>query len=402
MMAALMLLIDKGSYVMTDSCYCMLESLSVFRGILKDEVISRLRTLFREKTLESYGEFVHALYKHTDNLTEYMMSIVLEDENCYMLSLAMMQEVPDTINKAAHNELAALQQIARITPQQMMQFTNLYGSLAEWSVSHINFLAVYAERMSVLQTKGYGIFAKYHAFCYKNNAITPVKTPDPQTLASLKGYELERKKIVDNTLALIDGKNAANALIYGDAGTGKSSTVKAVLNEYKDEGLRLIELKKSQLHDLPAVIEAVAHNPLKFIIFIDDLSFSSDDDDFGALKAVLEGSVSSRTSNVVIYATSNRRHLVKEKFSDRDGDEIHAADSREELVSLSERFGLKVTFVKPDKELFLKIVKFLCEQYNVIYDDDMQRRAEAFALRRNGRSGRVARQFVEMAKSGLV
>lgn len=387
---------------MNDGCFKALESLSVFRNILKDEVVTKLLVLLKEKTEKAYGDFVFTLYQHTDNLTDYILNTVLEDENCYMLRLSMMEEIPSVINRAAHNELVEIEKIAKITPEKMMKLTDLYGNLAEWNTSDTDFTAVYAERMSVLQEKGYGIFAQYYAFFYKNEVITPVKTPDPQTLADLKGYSIERQKIIDNTKALLDGKASANALIYGDAGTGKSSTVKAVLNEYKDRGLRLIELKKSQLHQLPEVIEAVSRNPLKFIIFIDDLSFASDDDDFGALKAVLEGSVSSKTSNVVIYATSNRRHLVKEKFSDREGDDIHANDSREELISLSERFGLKVTFAKPDKKLYIDIVEYLCQQYNVVFNEDLQLRAENFALRRNGRSGRVARQFVEMAKSGLV
>ena len=147
-------------------------------------------------------------------------------------------------------------------------------------------------------------------------------------------------------------------------------------------------------------MDAIADNPLKFIIFIDDLSFSSDDADFGALKAVLEGSIASKASNAVIYATSNRRHLVKESFADRDGDDIHARDTREELASLSERFGLKVTFLKPDKDTYLKIVEYLAGQYGIEMDkDELFTKAEAYALRRSGRSGRAARHFVEMLKA---
>ena len=133
--------------------------------------------------------------------------------------------------------------------------------------------------------------------------------------------------------------------MYGDAGTGKSSTVKAVCNYCHDKGLRLIELKKSDLRHIPDLIDTLSKNPLKFILFIDDLSFTKDDNDFSALKAVLEGSVAAKTGNIAIYATSNRRHLVKETFSDREGDEVHRGDTMQELVSLSERFGLTITFV---------------------------------------------------------
>ena len=166
-------------------------------------------------------------------------------------------------------------------------------------------------------------------------------------------------------------------------------------NEFKDRGLRLIDLKNNQLSELPVVMERIAGDPLKFIIFVDDISFSSDDDSFSSLKAVLEGSVSARTSNAVIYATSNRRHLVKERFSDRDGDDIHAGDTKEELISLSERFGLKVAFLKPNKEVYLQIVRALANEYGVEYNDELAVKAEAFALRRNGRSGRTAKHFIE-------
>ena len=209
-------------------------------------------------------------------------------------------------------------------------------------------------------------------------------------------YARERQIVVDNTLALLNGKPAANVLLTGDAGTGKSSTIKAVANEYFSQGLRLIELKKEQLHLLPFVLETLGDNPLKFILFVDDLSFTMDDDDFNALKAVLEGSVAARTENVVIYATSNRRHVVKEKFSDREGDEVHRNDAMQELLSLSDRFGLRVSFFKPTKETYLNIVKTLADKEKLTVDDKtLFARAERFALERGGRSARLARQFID-------
>ena len=336
--------------------YVRLSSIAVFRNVLKLKTMGRLLTMLKEQSPEACGEFVHSLYRHGTNLSDYVIKAVTEDENAYLLRKARRDNVSPVMENA--------------------------------------------ERLDQLFTKGYGIFAKYTAFMLKDHVIEPVLTPDPQRLSQLPAYETQRKKVIDNTLALIKGKPAANCLLYGDAGTGKSSTVKAVVNEFADRGLRLIELKKSQLHELPDVMDAIADNPLKFIIFIDDLSFSSDDADFGALKAVLEGSIASKASNAVIYATSNRRHLVKESFADRDGDDIHARDTREELASLSERFGLKVTFLKPDKDTYLKIVEYLAGQYGIEMDkDELFTKAEAYALRRSGRSGRAARHFVEMLKA---
>ena len=201
---------------------------------------------------------------------------------------------------------------------------------------------------------------------------------------------------------MLSGKPAVNVLLYGDAGTGKSSSVKAIANEFAADGLRLVEVKKNQLYQIPALLDSLAQNPLKFILFIDDLSFSANDDNFAALKAILEGSVGGRSQNVVVYATSNRRHLIKETLSDRSGDDIHEADTRQELMSLSARFGLTVTFQRPDKVRFEEILLDLAKQYGVqMASDQLFIKGEAFAIRAGGRSPRVARQFIELLSAGV-
>ena len=233
-------------------------------------------------------------------------------------------------------------------------------------------------------------------FIVKDGNIVPVKHPDEIKLSQLIGYETQRRMIVDNTLALLRGKPASNVLLTGDAGTGKSSSVKAIANEYRDQGLRIIEVRKDQLHDIPVIMDSLGKNPLKFILFIDDLSFESDDDNFGALKAILEGSVSARAANIAIYATSNRRHLVKENFSDRNGDDVHRNDTVQQLISLSERFGLKISFSKPAKDEYLKIVSGLAKQNGLdIPEDKLFEEAERFAIAKSGRSARAAKQIVD-------
>ena len=203
-------------------------------------------------------------------------------------------------------------------------------------------------------------------------------------------------------MALLNGKPCNNVLLYGDAGSGKSSTIKAIVNEYYEMGLRLIEIKKNQLYSLPDVIEKLADNPLKFIVFIDDLSFSTNDNDFGALKAILEGGVAGKTENIAIYATSNRRNLVKENFNDRNGDDIHLQDTIQEVMSLSARFGLTVTYSKPDKDLYCKIVKDLADAAGIMLDENkLYVRAEAFAIRHGGRNPRTAKQFIDLLVSGV-
>lgn len=229
-----------------------------------------------------------------------------------------------------------------------------------------------------------------------NGSIVPVLHPDKTELSHLIDYERERQIVIDNTRALLAGKPAANILLTGDAGTGKSSTVKAVANALWSEGLRIIEMRKDQLRVIPKVLDELSANPLKFVLFIDDLSFLKDDDNFNALKAVLEGSVTAKSANVVIYATSNRRHIIKETFSDREGDDIHRNDTMQELVSLSERFGIHVTFSKPNKQTFLNIIHHLAEENGVdMPTDELDMLAERFALERGGRSARLAKQFID-------
>jgi len=209
-------------------------------------------------------------------------------------------------------------------------------------------------------------------------------------------YVRERGIVLNNTKALLAGKPAANILLSGDAGTGKSTTVKAVANALSGEGLRIIEIRKDQLRLIPGILDELSDNPLKFILFIDDLSFGKDDDSFSALKAVLEGSVTARSGNVLVYATSNRRHIVKETFSDREGDDIHRNDTMQELVSLSERFGIHITFSRPTKETYLRIVRHLTAEKGIDMDDtELTLSAERFALERGGRSARLAGQFVD-------
>ena len=184
-------------------------------------------------------------------------------------------------------------------------------------------------------------------------------------------------------------------MLYGDAGTGKSSTVKAVANHFFEQGLRLIELRKDQLSLLPYVMGQIGTNPLRFIIFIDDLSFHRSDDCFSMLKAALEGSASAKAENAIIYATSNRRHIVRESFADREGGDVHRNDSMQEALSLSERFGLTILFGRPNQQLYLQIVRELAEKNGVqMPQKELETKAEAFALARGTRSARCAEQFI--------
>ena len=308
------------------------------------------------------------------------------------------KDIPHSIQEALSFELGILQELSQMVPDDF----KMKGFKASWVTHSVNFESEYYDRLSHIEQFGFGDYARFTTFRLELTGqepgfvLKPVEYPDPICFSDLIGYDLQRQQVIANTEILLKGRLASNVLLYGDAGTGKSATVKAIANEFSNRGLRLIELGKKELHLLPKLLDLLAKNPLKFILFIDDLSFQENDDDFSALKAVLEGSVSVRSNNTVIYATSNRRHIVKETFQAREGDEIHRNDTMQETISLSERFGMKVYYEKPKKDLYQEIVFGLADQYGLNIDREiLALKAEQFALRKAGRSARAARQLIE-------
>ena len=379
-----------------------LASVTVFKNITGSDVVKKLISFLEcegetVKKVELYSAFVSSLYENGCDLSKYIRRRLFEDENEYVILASQNKEIHPCMEKAVKEELKIFTALSKVSFDTFRKSIDFEGYLPEFENTVFDFEKEYEYKLSRLTKDGYGIYSRYSMFNIKSDGeITPLRSADKITADDLIGYEAEREKVIANTRALILGKPAANVLLCGDAGTGKSSTVKAVANMFSSEGVRLIEVQKEQLMSLPLIMEEINHNPLKFIIFIDDLSFNKSEEGFGTLKAILEGSASAKAHNAVIYATSNRRHLVKESFSDRDGDDIHRADTIQELLSLSERFGLTVQFSKPNKELYLKIVKSLAEKHGLEIDDnELFIKAEAFALRKGGRSARAAKQFVE-------
>ena len=386
-----------------------IDSLAVFANLKYDPVMSCLRYLLDALSsrrdpgiVRLYSDFAAALYETTSDLTGYIRELILQDDNSYVKTTAAGHDAGLDIKLAAENELTMLQEIAGITSSEIKDSIDYDGFLPDWTTRDIDLRYDFMEKLSNIRKTGYGIFARYMFFRLDEGSIVPVKHPDCQTLEQLFGYERERDLIIRNTRALVDGTGASNMLLYGDAGTGKSSTVKAVAASMAPDGLRVIEVRKNQLYQIPDIMEELSVNPLRFIIFIDDLSFNGNDDNFSALKATLEGSISGCSDNIAIYATSNRRHLVKETFSDRTGDELHVNDTLQETMSLAARFGLTITFQKPDKDEYLHIVKELATEYGIDMDEaELFRKAEAHAIRKNGRSPRTAKQFIELLKIGI-
>ncbi len=412
-----------------------LEGLVIFRELLEVPVVSALRDALEAISLcdgtaqsrllavSAVARFESFLFKEGSCWSEVLADSAFGVDNPhvreYTRARARGEKSDFLICNATEADLSTLDELALVNLEALAEMAqsgsvsedpgdphrllaSSLRSLPSWSICEIDFRARYADRLTSIATTGYGIFSKHHVFTLQQGELAAVKHPDPIMLADLPGYEAERAKVIENTEALLCGKPACNVLLYGEAGTGKSSTVKAIVNEYAPMGLRLVEIRKSQLFDLPLLMDELADNPLKFIVFVDDLSFSAVDDNFAALKAILEGGAGGRASNAVVYATSNRRHLVKETAEDRVGTDIHELDTRQETMSLSARFGLIVTFSSPDRRRFAEILESLAAEAGLgIERDELVRRGEAFAIRAGGRSPRAARQFIDLLIAGV-
>jgi predicted AAA+ superfamily ATPase len=252
---------------------------------------------------------------------------------------------------------------------------------------------------------GAGIFGRYRAFRWSADGLRAVPRPEPVRLSGLVGYEHEQEPLLRNTERFLAGLPAHHVLLYGLPGTGKSSTVKAILNEYAGEGLRLVEVAKEDLAVLPRVLEALRGRGGRFVLFVDDLSFEEHEVEYKALKAMLEGSIEEPPENVRLYATSNRRNLIRESFSDREetlGDDVHARDTMQEKLSLAARFGLRVTFPAPDQRRYLEIVAGLAGERGIrVPEEELRERALLWDRWHAGRSGRTARQFVDELEAEL-
>lgn len=249
---------------------------------------------------------------------------------------------------------------------------------------------------------GVGMFGLNKAFRIANNDDGRIKfyainNMDKVMLDDLIGYEIQKKKLIDNTEAFVEGKKANNVLLFGDSGTGKSTSIKAIVNQYYDRGLRLIEIYKHQFKDLSNVIATIKNRNYKFVIYMDDLSFEESELEYKYLKAIIEGGLGRKPKNVLIYATSNRRHLIREKFSDKRelDDDLHSNDTVQEKLSLGARFGVTIYFGSPDKKEFQNIVKLLAQKYDVtIPEDVLFAEANKWELSHGGLSGRTAAQFI--------
>lgn len=357
----------------------------------------------------------------------YLTFLLVNDENSYSTSCEIVGEVGGTINKVALHDFEIFQELFRYDFQQMeealgakcldmlWEYENISGKSKMFNqrirdricaLSKKLALADSAEAFKLTMTEfykefGVGKFGLHKAFRVDHTEdgaeIIPITNIAHVHLNDLVGYEIPKQKLIANTEAFVEGRKSNNCLLFGDAGTGKSTSVKAILNQYYDKGLRMIEVYKHQFQDLNDIIAQIKNRNYKFIIYMDDLSFEEFEIEYKYLKAVIEGGLERKPENVLIYATSNRRHLVREEFADKQGrrDDLHASDTVQEKLSLFARFGESIFFVAPSKKEFQKIVIELAEKNKIdMPQEELLLAANKWELSHGGLSGRTAQQFI--------
>lgn len=369
--------------------------------------------------LQAYGNWFGAIAQTGQTWPDFLIQQILQSENPFTQQ-AQHQDLatlPLALVNAAQSDLQGLQDIYNCDCQLLAQWVQQVAELPKmptvWVVEaqapHFlqqsnNWAKALPELAQYYRQHGVGLFARFRAFRYSTGQLIGIAVPDPIQLEELAGYDAQREALLKNTEFLLAGYPALHVLLYGSRGSGKSSLVKGLLHRY--EHLRLIEVGKSELTHLPEIVERLRSLPQKFIIFVDDLSFEEDDDAFKSLKVVLEGNLTARPQNMVVYATSNRRHLIREFFSDRprpsNAEEVNAWDTLQEKLSFSDRFGLTLTFESANQDTYLEIVRHLAELAALDLPwEDIRDRALQWATRHNGRSGRTARQFVDFLRAEI-
>lgn len=426
-----------------------LNSLCVYKGIFGEKVLNKFNILVDKmyldeslsECIQAYNDFTYDLFKKSKNLSlkECIVQEMLLNNNPFNISLEEGKDTPDVIIEGFRNELKSLGEINVVNSNVIKELLiakyegneaviNRINSLINWGTSKerytkknstdfekIKEVLINAESweecseavINFHKKNGTGRSTAYSAFVWERyqgeeeGHLREIVEPDPIRLSDLVGYELQKADIMKNTKNFVKGFPANNLLLYGSRGTGKSSTVKAILNEYYQEGLRIIEVDKDQLSDFTRIIRLLNHKKQKFIIFVDDLVFAENEASYSALKTILEGKIENRPSNILIYATTNRRHLVQEKFSDRD--EIHSKDTQEEQLSLADRFGITISFFTPDQKDFLKIVDGLASARDLKVEVEyLHREALKWEKWHNGRSPRSAKQFIDWLEGELL
>lgn len=427
--------------------YKEIPGLVLYRDLGEDSILYKLAEIFHDKDYKcaSDEELVSRIYQQIKRLLDvatsygfnrnlwqdYLAFLLITNENSFTLTCEKVGAGDGTVNKFAKNDYAIFMRLfhfdfapierdlgidcfTTITnyhslPKKEQMYNQNVSEKVRYISDSVSAAADVEQVFSIMtdfyKRYGVGMFGLNKAFRIsheegKELSFLAINNTDKVMLSDLVGYEIQKKKLVDNTEAFVHGRKANNVLLFGDSGTGKSTSIKAIINEYYDQGLRMIEIYKHQFKDLSAVISHVKNRNYKFIIYMDDLSFEEFEIEYKYLKAVIEGGLETKPDNVLIYATSNRRHLIKETWSDRDDvvqdNGMHRSDTMQEKLSLVNRFGVTISFSKPSKKEYNTIVTEIAKRYPEITltEEELIAEANKWELSHGGVSGRTAQQFI--------
>ena len=379
---------------------------------LKDRRFRENMSAYEPQFYEALNRLVEMAnrYGFSGNLWhDYLTYLLVNKENAFSTSCEIVGKVEGSINQMAKHDFVRFKELFDF---DICVFDEIFESgdasvISSYENTDSPAKAASADEFMADMVQfykdfGVGKLGLHKAFRIahtgENVEIIPITNIPDVRLSDLVGYEIPKQKLIDNTKAFVEGKKANNCLLFGDAGTGKSSSIKGILNEYYDQGLRMIEVYKHQFQDLNELIAQIKNRNYKFIIYMDDLSFEEFEIEYKYLKAVIEGGLEKRPDNILIYATSNRRHLIKEDYSDKEGtrQDMHTSDTVQEKLSLVYRFGVSIYFGAPDKKEFQKIVSTLAERYGVtLSEEELLAEANKWELSHGGLSGRTAQQFID-------
>ena len=374
--------------------------LFVFNDIEKYNTVKAIVEKDNTSLLRGIIKFAETEGVTDDSLREYIASLLANDDNVLSELAKSGKKIGDDLYRVAQLDVDTI-------------FKRLFSATIKYTASgnDTGFYEGYIESMRAITASadseellrrlvrhynnlGCGLLAKYIAFRFDGQELTGVPDSDKATFDEMVGMEHQKTVLINNTKAFVDGKFANNVLLFGDRGTGKSTSVKALLNMFACDGLRVVELPKSAITKIPELTKELEKSPHKYILFLDDLTFEKHEPEYRALKIAMEGQVQASAGNVLVYATSNRRHLIRETWADREGGEVHANDNKQEMLSLAERFGISLFFPAPDSKQYIEIVRVLLERNGIEMTDEIKKEAVRWEMSYGGKSGRCAKQFV--------
>ena len=426
--------------------YKIVSKLLMYGDMPKDSILMQLSDIFKQmdQDTQSRDELVTRIFTQVKHLLQvatdygfdknlwhnYLTYLLITDENPFSLTCEKVGANDGSVNFFAKGDFKAfkalfdfdfseieerlgidcftrLSQYKAIGKKELMYNKNVsekVQALSERLEKTANEDEFFDVVTDFYKAYGVGMFGLNKAFRIASRTenhveFCPINNMDTVMLDDLVGYEIQKKKLVDNTEAFVQGRKANNVLLFGDSGTGKSTSIKAIVNAYYDQGLRMIEIYKHQFRDLSNVIAQIKNRNYRFIIYMDDLSFEEHEIEYKFLKAVIEGGVETKPENILIYATSNRRHLIKETWNDRNDmeyeNDLHRSDTMEEKLSLVNRFGVQISYSKPSKKEFNEIVIELARRVGLtMTDEELCAEANQWEMRHGGISGRTAQQFI--------